>query len=134
LGNALAHAAPDCKFEYEFACADDLEERMSLAPNVQMQIYRIAQEALSNICRHAAARRVRLALDAATDGSFLLMLEDDGRDFDPHGKRRKGGRGLANIRARASLIEAEVAWTRRAGGGTVFTLRRPNSIKSHAHA
>jgi signal transduction histidine kinase len=130
LANALAHSAPDCKFEYEFTCEDELEEHMSLAPNVQMQIYRIAQEALSNICRHAAARVVHLSVAATPDGSFLLKLEDDGRDFDPQDKKRKGGRGLANIRARASLIEAEVSWTRRAGGGTLFTLRKPHAMKS----
>jgi signal transduction histidine kinase/ligand-binding sensor domain-containing protein len=129
LANALAHSAPDCKFEYEFTCEDDLEEHMSLAPNVQMQIYRIAQEALSNICRHAAARVVRLNVSATPDGIFLLKIEDDGRDFDPQDKKRKGGRGLANIRARASLIEAEVAWTKRTGGGTLFTLRKPNAVE-----
>jgi signal transduction histidine kinase/ligand-binding sensor domain-containing protein len=129
LANALAHSAPDCKFEYEFSCEDDLEEHMSLAPNVQMQIYRIAQEALNNICRHAAAKVVRLNVSATPDGIFLLKIEDDGRDFDPQDKKRKGGRGLANIRARASLIEAEVSWTRRTGGGTLFTLRKPNAVE-----
>jgi signal transduction histidine kinase/ligand-binding sensor domain-containing protein len=130
LANALAHSAPDCKFEYEFSCEDDLEEQMSLAPNVQMQVYRIAQEALSNICRHAAAKVVHLNVSATPDGSFLLKIADDGRDFDPQDKKRKGGRGLANIRARASLIEAEVNWTRRAGGGTLFTLRKPHALKT----
>jgi signal transduction histidine kinase len=55
------------------------------------------------------------------------MLEDDGRSFDL--KEAKKGRGLANIRARASLIEAQVTWTRRPTGGTLFTLRKANAAK-----
>ena len=53
-----------------------------------------------------------------------------GRDFEPLDGKRKQGRGLANIRARASLIEAEVNWKKRAGGGTEFILRTPNRTRS----
>ena len=129
LANAVTHSPPDCKFEYEFTCAEDLEERIELAPGVRMQIYRILQEAVSNICRHAAATRVHLDVLLSTDGAFILKLEDDGRDFNPEEKKLRHGRGLTNIRARASLIEAEVAWSRREGGGTVFTLRKANAVK-----
>jgi signal transduction histidine kinase len=132
LANEVAHAAPDCKFEYEFRCEDDLEERINLGPGVQMQIYRIVQEAVSNICRHAAAKSVSLAVTSSADGSLMVRLEDDGRDFEPPNRKRKQGRGLANIHARASLIEAEVSWTRRAGGGTVFTLHKPHALKTDA--
>ncbi|HYY59476.1 MAG TPA: two-component regulator propeller domain-containing protein, partial [Pyrinomonadaceae bacterium] len=45
LANAVTHAPPECKFEYEFVCDEGLEERMTLAPGVKIQIYRIAQEA-----------------------------------------------------------------------------------------
>ncbi|MGB7923237.1 MAG: two-component regulator propeller domain-containing protein [Pyrinomonadaceae bacterium] len=129
ISNAVTHSPPDCKFEYEFASVEDLEERMELAPGVRMQIYRIVQEAVSNICRHAEASRVRLNVDLSPGGAFVLTLEDDGRDFNPEDKKLKHGRGLTNIRARASLIEATVAWNKRAGGGTVFTLRKANVVK-----
>jgi ligand-binding sensor domain-containing protein len=59
ISNAVAHAAPEVKFEYAFTCEENLEERLTLTPATQMQIYRIAQEAISNICRHAAATRGR---------------------------------------------------------------------------
>jgi signal transduction histidine kinase len=55
LSHAVEHAAPDCKFDYEFVCDDALDEKLSLPASAQIQIYRIAQEALSNICRHAGA-------------------------------------------------------------------------------
>jgi signal transduction histidine kinase len=126
LTNSVAHAPAECRFEYEFKCPEDLEERINLAPGERMQIYRIAQEAINNICRHSGAKSVRLEVRIGDDNSFLLELEDDGRDFDPKEKKRKrSGRGLSNILARASLIEAEVKWKRRAKGGTVFTLNKP---------
>jgi DNA-binding NarL/FixJ family response regulator/signal transduction histidine kinase len=53
-----------------------------LAPQQEMALFRIAQEALSNAIRHAAARRVRASLSYLDDG-VRLMIEDDGRGFDP---------------------------------------------------
>ncbi len=126
LADAVAHLPESCKFEYEFACEEDLEDRISLAPGVRMQIYRIVQEAISNICRHASARRVRLTVTLTDDNELILKLADDGGGFDQRDKKAGRGRGLANIRARASLIEAEVAWSRNPNGGTVFTLRKEN--------
>jgi signal transduction histidine kinase len=126
LSNSVAHAPAGCRFEYDFRCPEDLEEQIKLAPGERMQIYRIAQEAINNICRHSGAKNVRLEVKIGEGDDFLLELEDDGRDFDPkENKRKRSGRGLSNILARASLIEAEVSWRKRANGGTVFTLHKP---------
>jgi signal transduction histidine kinase/ligand-binding sensor domain-containing protein len=126
VSNSVAHAPAECRFEYEFKCPEDLEERVHLAPGERMQIYRIAQEAINNICRHSGAKKVRCEVKIGVDGSFILELEDDGKDFNPkENKRKKSGRGLSNILARAELIEAEVSWAKRAKGGTVFTLHKP---------
>jgi len=131
LAERVAHMPPDCKFTYEFFCDEHLEERLHFAPGVQMQVYRIVQEAVSNVCRHAGARRVRLSVSATGEGHFLLTLEDDGRGFDTDRKKSPtAGRGLASIRARASMIDAEVRWQRRPdteGGGTRFTLRKKSA-------
>jgi len=124
LANAVAHSAAGCTFAHEFVCDESLEERLQFAPGVRMQIYRITQEAIHNICRHAEATWVRLTATLSHGGELILRLEDNGKDFDPKNSKRKGGRGLANIRARANLIEAEVHWNKRAEGGTMFTLRK----------
>jgi signal transduction histidine kinase/ligand-binding sensor domain-containing protein len=135
ISNSVAHAAPECRFEYEFVCDENLEERLSIRPGTQMQIYRIAQEAISNICRHSAATRVRMIISSEpVDKSFILRLEDNGHGFKPRASKRKEGRGLANIRARASLIEADVSWMKREGGGTIFTLRKANAVRSDDEA
>jgi signal transduction histidine kinase/ligand-binding sensor domain-containing protein len=134
LAHAVEHAAPDCKFEYEFVCDDTLDEKLNLPASMQIQIYRMAQEALSNICRHANAKHVKMSANVTSDGAFDLQIEDDGRGFDRGEAKKKPGRGVANISARASMIDAEVEWAKRDGGGTVFRLHKkraghaPNSV------
>lgn len=123
LSDAVAHLPMERRFEYEFSCREGIEERLKLSPVVQIQIYRIAQEAISNISRHAGAKRVRLSVEES-DGAFMLALEDDGCGFDRRSKRARTGRGIANIISRASLIEAEAEWTELEGGGTRFILRK----------
>ncbi|HEY6045725.1 MAG TPA: ATP-binding protein, partial [Pyrinomonadaceae bacterium] len=122
LAHAVEHAAPDCKFEYEFVCDDTLDERLSLPSTVQIQIYRMAQEALSNICRHARAKHVKMSANVSAGGALDLQIEDDGRGFERSVAKKNPGRGVANIQARASMIDAEVDWSKRDGGGTVFRL------------
>ncbi len=124
---ALSHAVQDApsekRFEYEFHCDESLEEHNHLAPSVQMQIYRIVQEAVNNICRHANATLLKMFVTSSPAGEFLLRLEDNGRSFDLL-KNNSEGRGLANMHARAGLIDAQLSWEKRDGGGTIFTLRK----------
>jgi signal transduction histidine kinase/ligand-binding sensor domain-containing protein len=129
LTHAVERAGSEQKLKYEFLYDETLEEFTKFAPNVQMQIYRIIQEAVSNISRHAGASYVRMFVECSPEGDFELRLEDNGRDFEPKEWKKKQGRGLANMRARASLIEAEVSWARREGGGTVFILKKTPPAK-----
>jgi signal transduction histidine kinase len=124
LAHAVEHAAPDCKFDYEFECDDALDENLNLLASMQIQIYRMVQEALSNICRHSSAKHVKMSANVSSAGAFDLRIEDDGRGFDRSEAKKKPGRGVANIRARASMIDAEVEWAKRDGGGTVFRLHK----------
>jgi signal transduction histidine kinase/ligand-binding sensor domain-containing protein len=123
LASAVAHLPAGKKFEYEVTNGEEIEERIKLESNVRIQIYRIAQEVINNICRHAEAKQVRLRLQISGEKGLVLAIEDDGEYFAPSDARAQG-RGLANIHARASLIGAEVAWTERESGGTTFTLRK----------
>ena len=131
LSHAVQDAPPDRRFDYEFVCDELLEERAQLPPNVQMQIYRMVQEAVSNIWRHAGATHVKLTVDAMPGGDFVLQLKDNGRDFDPSEQKNLEGRGLANMRARASLIGAEISWEKSPEGGTVFVLQLGRAGAGH---
>jgi signal transduction histidine kinase/streptogramin lyase len=127
---ALSHAVQDApaekRFVYEFHCDDGVEERSDLSASVQMQIYRIVQEAVSNIWRHAEATEVKMFVTGSDTGDFSLKIEDNGRPFKSQHTNSEG-RGLANMRARASMIDARISWEPRAEGGTVFTLTKAAS-------
>lgn len=123
LADAAGHQPPEKRFEYEFVSDPVIDERLKLDAATQIQIYRIVQEAISNVCRHSGASHVRLRLSIEANDDLAIKLQDNGRGFDVN-KLAKKGRGLTNIRSRASLIEANVQWSARLAGGTVFTLRK----------
>jgi signal transduction histidine kinase len=122
LTDAVAHQPPESRFEYEFVCELGSGET-SLGVETQIQIYRIVQEAISNICRHAGASRVSLRLMIDVSGDLVIELEDNGCGFDRH-NLAKAGRGLNNMRSRASLIDAQLEWSTKPQRGTRFILRK----------
>ena len=132
---ALSHAVQDApaekRFVYEFHCDDGIEERSELSASVQMQIYRIVQEAVNNIWRHAEATEVKMFVTNSDHGDFSLKIEDNGRPFKSQHTNSEG-RGLANMRARASMIDARIAWEPREEGGTVFTLTKAATANARA--
>jgi two-component system, NarL family, sensor histidine kinase UhpB len=93
-----------------------------LADVIQTAIYRIAQEALTNVTRHAGATVVELVV-AQTNGDVELRVSDDGRGFDP--AVRGGGLGLIGMAERARLVGGELDVRSAPGGGTTITLRVP---------
>ncbi len=111
---------------YEFTASENLEEHLDLPPSVQIQIFRIAQEVLSNIKRYAEANKIKMRVSVSGENGFRLEIEDDGKSFEPKTAMKKG-RGLSNIKSRAALIKAEVAWRKLSDGGTLFTLYKSNS-------
>jgi signal transduction histidine kinase len=84
-------------------------------------IFRIAQEALSNIARHARAHQVTLRLDSAD--ALILTIQDDGQGFDPDAPA--AGMGMSNMRARAEQVGGALTVDSRPGHGTSLTLRIP---------
>jgi len=90
---------------------------------VATQIFRIAQEALTNVARHAQARQVELNL-SRDNGAFVLRLRDDGRGIDPV-RRRPGSIGLFSMAERAREIGASFEIGPGPSGGTEVFLRLP---------
>ncbi len=104
-----------------FKAVGQFEEHLRFPVTVQLQIYRIVQEALSNIERHADAKEVRMDVSMTDGETFQIVIEDDGNSFEPSDATVKG-RGIANIKARASLINARIDWQKIETGGTSFSL------------
>lgn len=99
---------------------DDLPEE------VTFQVYRIVQEALHNVVRHARARHARVALRIEA-GDCVVEVADDGRGFDPAAHRSDdgGGVGLVGLRERALLLGGELVVASAPGQGTRLRLRFP---------
>jgi two-component system sensor histidine kinase UhpB len=85
--------------------------------------YRIAQESLRNIVRHAASQTARVSLRIAHD-ALTLRVEDDGRGFDP-AVVRPGSLGLASLRERALIAGGSAEVYSRLGHGTTVEVRLP---------
>jgi two-component system, NarL family, sensor histidine kinase UhpB len=93
----------------------------NLDPKVELVLYRVAQEALTNAARHSGASEVTLILQHDTD-SVVLRLFDNGRGFD--GGSDEGG-GLRGIRERALIIGGAVAIKPAPDGGAEIRLQVP---------
>ena len=96
-----------------------------LASEIETTLYRIAQEALNNIAKHARARHVEIILERRTD-QVSLIVEDDGVGFIPadmDGERR--GFGLLGMQERAALVGATVQIESAPGEGTTIFVRTP---------
>ena len=102
----------------------DLPSGERLPPAAMKSVFRIAQEALANIARHARAANVQVeaAVDSK-DTEFVLRIHDDGQGFDPGAA--SGGMGLANMRARAAEIGARLELRSRPGQGVDASLHVP---------
>jgi signal transduction histidine kinase len=91
----------------------------------QEAVYRIAQEALHNALRHAAAGRIEVDL-RARNGAVELSVSDDGRGFDPSARPEAARRlGLASMRERARAAGGRFAVSSRPGGGTTVRVEVP---------
>lgn len=86
-----------------------------LSAAVESACYRIAQEALTNVTRHAGARRVEVRL-AVSGAHLVLTVRDDGRGVSP--VARADGRGLVGMRERAELLGGTLEVTSAPGAGT----------------
>lgn len=94
-----------------------------LAPVIEISVYRIVQESVTNIVRHANARQVVVEINGGADGGELeLIVRDDGAGFDAVRWRERGARdgraGLAGMSERVQLLGGTFDVASRPGGGT----------------
>ncbi|HET7043825.1 MAG TPA: HAMP domain-containing sensor histidine kinase [Gaiellaceae bacterium] len=94
-----------------------------LSPEAELAIYRVAQESLTNVARHAGASRVELALEPGA-ASVVLQVVDDGRGFDETAPPEGHG-GLRGMRERAILVGGALAIKAARAGGVQVRLEVP---------
>jgi PAS domain S-box-containing protein len=103
-------------------CTGDFE---SLDPEAALCLYRVAQEALRNVVRHAEARHADVQL-LRNGGNAEILIADDGKGFDSVKVRTSGeGMGLLSIRERTRLAEGTVSIVTELGKGTQVRVRIP---------
>jgi two-component system, NarL family, sensor histidine kinase DevS len=95
-----------------------------LAPELETTVYRIVQEALTNVVKHARAERVRVTV-GIEDGAVAVSVVDDGRGLAPGALEGSAGFGLLGMRERVELVGGELAIGPSAGGGTRVAARVP---------
>jgi signal transduction histidine kinase len=102
-----------------------------LPDETETHLFRIAQEALTNVARHSGAKRVEIKLESA-DGEICLSIRDDGRGLPPSGPNG-GGMGLIGMRARARSAGGDVDVRSSPGGGVLIEVRVPLRDETHSH-
>lgn len=117
LRNSVQHIGIQTHFEY-YGLPPRLEEK------VEVGVYRIAQELLNNVVKHADAERVGLQLYQA-GGNLILKVEDNGKSFDFEAARNRGSMGLLNILSRVSNLGGTFFSEPGQPSGTVSTVRIP---------
>jgi signal transduction histidine kinase len=96
-----------------------------LPPDVQEHLYRVTQEALHNVAKHAAASHVSVMLEARA-AELVLLIEDNGRGFsedETPGRSQDSGLGLTSMRERAALVGGSLTVESAAGQGTSIYVR-----------
>jgi signal transduction histidine kinase len=121
-------------FEVRHAIRVDVEHSglsQRLPREVEVAVYRIVQEALTNVAKHSGATACRIRL-ARTEAELAVSIEDDGAGFDlSDTAAARRGLGLVGMRERASLLAGEVSLASERGGGTRVTARVPLARTVH---
>jgi PAS domain S-box-containing protein len=99
-----------------------------LPPVLELHLFRIIQEAITNITKHARAKLVKLQIQVRGD-LVILKIQDDGHGFDPaaveEGKKIRHGLGLTNMRERALAMNGDCEIKSQLGRGTTILVRVP---------
>ena len=109
----------------EFLTADgkldvelEIDPGIHLAPDEQIEIFRIVQEGLGNVRKHAGATTAEVRIGQRPSGERFVTIRDDGAGFD--GEEVRKGQGLRNMRSRAESIEGGFTLSSRPGRGTAL--------------
>ncbi|MHB8059906.1 MAG: sensor histidine kinase [Gaiellaceae bacterium] len=110
----------------EFLCADgvlevdvEIDSDIRLAPDEQIEIFRIVQEGLANVRKHANANWAEVKI-AVSEGKRVVVVRDDGDGLDEDDSKPTAGQGLKNMRRRADSIGADFTVSSKPGAGTTL--------------
>lgn len=109
-------------------------DQIVVDPEIQTACFRVAQEALTNVARHAGASRFSVEL-LQHSGGLQLVVRDDGVGFDPDpaldAAAHSNSFGLAGMRERVELVGGKIAFVSGSGAGTEVHVDFPSSPLGH---
>ncbi len=109
IEDCLRRGSERSGFKVRFRGKVEQEELQVLSLIEQSLLYRLVQESITNICKHAEAKTVRATLEKEEETTLVVRITDDGKGIDPT-KMRADSRGLRYMRLRAELIGATISW------------------------
>lgn len=133
------HIGADVETTGGAAAAIDDDGSRRLDPELESTIYRVVQEALTNVSRHAQATRAVISV-SERDGVLTASVTDDGRGLPdnsrlgPRGDGLEGGFGMSGMRERAELVRGELEWAPAPERGTTMRLTVPLAGRPSAAA
>ncbi len=122
LAAAMRSFAHDLLSPSGVQCTLEIEEGLPHRPEIETVIFRIYQELVTNVLRHAGAEHISIEL-YKKDGRIVLDVEDDGRGFDADAKT--GRAGVTGMRERAALVNGSITFDSEPGMGTHVVLEIP---------
>ncbi len=134
-GQRLVSAVGSWIMEFRRRTGLDVEYKVTdkdvpIPPTVEVELFRIVQEALTNVRKHAQARHVRVELHVQPEG-IELIVEDDGRGFSPQHTSGEDHFGLRIMRERAESLNGTFHMTSSPGKGTRIHVHLPLKGTSH---
>ncbi|HYP18669.1 MAG TPA: sensor histidine kinase [Chloroflexia bacterium] len=123
----LRQYARDYSEQFNVAVELNVPENMHLSSNQELVVFRIIQEALQNIHKHAEATSITINIQQRSGGPLTLTITDNGRGFDPKSVRTASpsSSGLVGMRERAATVGGTLKVESRSGIGTTVTLVLP---------
>jgi signal transduction histidine kinase len=122
LPTAMKSYAQDNLVRHGLSVNLEIDEGLPARPEIETVIFRIYQELVTNILRHAKAEQVSIEL-YERDGMLVLAVEDDGQGFDPEAK--SDGAGVTGMRERAALVNGTIRFDAEPGMGTHVVVEIP---------
>jgi len=121
LSAALQSRLESVEAKAGFETSFETSGSFHLSPSQESELYRIAQEALNNVIKHAQAKQVAIRL-VGESGCIRMTIEDNGAGFDPQEIEHGGGQGFRNMRERAANIGGRCWFESVPGQGTKITI------------
>ncbi len=124
LVEAIEWYTADYERRFDVACVFEHEKYPEIRGNVATAAYRITQEALTNVARHASATRAQVVLKIK-NGCLVLSIKDDGKGFNADALGEGEGLGLTNMSERAKLVGGSMDIQSQPGKGTSISFKVP---------